>query len=310
MRVSDLSGGELRDLLKSARFDLFLGPYTARLSSELDGIAESISLLYPDFPCGKGKGFADFHVRLAPVRRLRSKWAAEVSFLFDGAEPFLPLPRNQAGPFLEWGLNWCIATHVFDVLTVHAATVEKNGRALVLPGAPGSGKSTLCAGLVTRGWRLLSDEFALLTLDGQMALPAPRPISLKNASIEIIRERLPGAAMSKPTPDTRKGVIAHVRPPASSVRRMSEPALPAGFVFPTFMHAAGCSLTPKGRAQSFMAVAKNSFNYVSLGERAFEGLAAAVRNAACADLLFSDLDAALDALERFIDDSPPSSRAL
>jgi predicted ATPase len=29
---------------------------------------------------------------------------------------------------------------------------------VILPAPPGSGKSTLCAALVTRGWRLLSDE--------------------------------------------------------------------------------------------------------------------------------------------------------
>jgi hypothetical protein len=40
--------------------------------------------------------------------------------------------------------------------------LERGGRALLLPAPSGSGKSTLCAGLAFNGWRLLSDELALL----------------------------------------------------------------------------------------------------------------------------------------------------
>jgi predicted ATPase len=46
---------------------------------------------------------------------------------------------------------------------LHAAVVEKNGKALILPALPGSGKSTLSAALAMNGWRFLSDEFTMIS---------------------------------------------------------------------------------------------------------------------------------------------------
>src|SRR3546814_17273791 len=73
---------------------------------------------------------------------------------------------GQALPMLEWGLNWCIGAHGHQFLIIHAAVIERNGLAAILPGAPGSGKSTLTACLVHNGWRLLSDAMALVSLQG------------------------------------------------------------------------------------------------------------------------------------------------
>src|SRR3546814_3330456 len=89
---------------------------------------------------------------------------------------------------LEWGLNWCIGLHGHRYLIIHAAAIERNGLAVILPGAPGSGKSTLTAFLVHHGWRLLSDELALVSLhDGRLTALA-RPIGLKNRSIDLRSE--------------------------------------------------------------------------------------------------------------------------
>ena len=65
-------------------------------------------------------------------------------------------------------------------------------------GLPGSGKSTLAAGLVYRGgWRLLSDELALLSLGDGAVSALPKPISLKNESIAIMKRFAPGASFSR-----------------------------------------------------------------------------------------------------------------
>ena len=59
---------------------------------------------------------------------------------------------------------------------------------MLLPAAPGSGKTTLCAGLSLRGWRLLSDEFGLIRPGTTDLVPVPRPMALKNESIDVIRQ--------------------------------------------------------------------------------------------------------------------------
>jgi ABC-type thiamine transport system ATPase subunit len=84
-------------------------------------------------------------------------------------------------------LNWCVAGHAHHYLMLHAAVLEKNGRAVVLPGDPGAGKSTLTAALMLDGWRLLSDEITLINRRRWTARTGlARPVSLKNASINII----------------------------------------------------------------------------------------------------------------------------
>src|SRR5690606_41632186 len=53
-------------------------------------------------------------------------------------------------------------------LLLHASTVEKDGKALLMTGLSGSGKSTLSAMLAEKGWRFMGDEFALLNSDTLM----------------------------------------------------------------------------------------------------------------------------------------------
>src|SRR2546423_11656048 len=120
--------------------------------------------------------FADFQVSLTA----RRWWKPQVLFRFDDTPAFHPLPADQAFPILEWGLNWCVSAHCHQYLIVHAAVLEQGGRALLLQGPPGCGKSTLCAGLASRGWRLLSDELALIDPATAEVAALARPISLKN----------------------------------------------------------------------------------------------------------------------------------
>jgi hypothetical protein len=44
----------------------------------------------------------------------------------------------------------------------NAVVVERDGRALAIVGSAGSGKSTIAAHLVSRGWRLVSDDIAFI----------------------------------------------------------------------------------------------------------------------------------------------------
>jgi HprK-related kinase A len=82
---------------------------------------------------------------------------------------------------LEWGMNWCIASHMHYYLMLHAAVLERDGHALIMPGDPGAGKSTLTAALMLDGWRLLSDEIALIDRNDGLLYGLARPVSLKNA---------------------------------------------------------------------------------------------------------------------------------
>jgi HprK-related kinase A len=254
---------------------------------------QGVALHYADYTIEDSDGFADFHVRVAPPHSMRRWMKPQVYFQFDGVSPFLPLPAGQAFAMLEWGLNWCVSNHCHQYLIVHSAAVERSGCALLLPGPPGSGKSTLCAGLVSRGWRLVADELTLLDLAAGTVVPLPRPVSLKNESIAAIRRFAPEAQLGAPVHDTVKGSVAHMRAPAQSVHRASEPARPRWIALPRFERGAAAQLEELSKARTFMHLADNAFNYDVHGRKGFELLAQVIANSDCFEFRYAALDDAV-----------------
>jgi HprK-related kinase A len=291
--LRDLPPETLRRRLAGGGVRIRTGPLVNNIRSRSRKVADGLALHYADYPIEDDAGFADFHVAVAPPRSPRRWLKPQVAFEFDGAAPFFPLPADQAFPTLEWGLNWCVSFHCHQYLIVHAAGVEKAGCALLLPGAPGSGKSTLCAGLVSRGWRLLSDELTLLDFGAGRVVPLPRPVSLKNASIEVIRGFHREATLGTPVHDTAKGSVAHMRAPRESVRRSSEQARPRWIVLPKYVSGVPTTLERLSRARAFMHLADHAFNYDLHGRRGFELLANVVTGCECFEFEYSALEEAV-----------------
>ncbi len=306
MKLLQLPPSELRDRLRDTGIWLRTGPFSLRIRSRVPSVAEGLADLYGQFEVRHPREtFADFHVGVNPPNALRRWLRPQVDFSFDGQLPFKPLPYDQAYPMLEWGLNWCVSMHAHQYLIVHAAVVEKNGGAAILPAPPGSGKSTLTAGLVLSGWRLLSDELALIDRKSGLIHPLPRPVSLKNQSIPLIQAFSSEALINRPSHDTAKGTVAHMRPPKESVRRQHEPARPAWVIFPKWSAGATTTLTPRSAAQTFMFLAQNAFNYSHLGAEGFHTGTRLIDQVACYDFGYSRLDEAVRAFDRLADALPP-----
>jgi len=297
MKLSAWSRAALWERLRNPGLVLQTGPFTSRVRTSIPAVADGIFLLYADYSAPQGDVFADFHIALRQPPGLRRWFRRQVSFYFDGAAPFKPLPLAQALPMLEWGLNWCISNHAHHYLIIHAATVEKGGRAILLPGPPGSGKSTLTAFLVYNGWRLLSDELALLSLEDGSVSPLARPISLKNKAIDIIGRRHPEARMSPRCEDTAKGTVALLRAPRDSVARSHEPARPAWVVFPQYKAGGDGRLRPRSKAGTLIDIGHNAFNYSVHGKRGFDLLSQTIDRCDCYDFCYEDLDQALAAFD-------------
>ena len=275
-----------------------MGRFDVELHSTLPHVQRGISQLYADFPFTPSNQIIDFRIRVSAPSLLRRWLRPQVNFDFDGTLPFKPLPINQAFAMFEWGLNWVVANHAHQFAIVHAATVEKSGRGYIFPGAPGSGKSTLCAALVCRGWRLLSDEMAMISLADGLIWPIPRPVSLKNASIQIIRDFGADAVLGDVVADTAKGNIAHMRPPKASVASAAVPVAPFAIVFPTYRAGAKTEYVEISKGQTVMRLAENCFNYPVLGAAGFNCLADAVEQSSCHTAIYSELDDIIASLER------------
>ncbi len=301
-RVGDLPVAEFAARLGRDGVMVRIGPFDLRVRARCRGLAGPLHSLYRDYPLLAGERVLHGHVEvrdvpgglLLPRRRIR--------FIVDGRAPHEDMPAGQALPVLEWGINLVIALRFHGYLMLHAAVLERGGRALLLPAWPGHGKTTLCAALAHRGWRLFSDEFGLVRPGTRDLVPIPRPMPLKNESIEVIRAFAPEAFLGPLVAGTRKGTIAHVRAPADSVARAHQ-AAPAGWiVFPRWEAGAALSLEEIPKSEGFMQLATNAFNYEMLGEAGFGTARSLIDGARCFRLVYSGLDSAVDALRRLADE--------
>ncbi len=295
MKIAELSAKELKQQLQDRGLNIQTGPFTINLKTRLDSMEEPLRSLYADFVVARDCPFSDFHIQIAKPRGLRSWWHPQVLFRLQGKSPFNPFPLRLAFPLFEWGLNWCIANYANQYLLIHSAVLECDGRTMLLIAPPGSGKSTLAAAMSVRGWRLFSDEMALVRpADGRL-IPIPRPIGLKNESIEIIRRFAPEAVISKVWPDSHKGAVAHMRPPRVCVDRSCESSMPSLILFMSYSEGAPTQMNPFPKSRAFLRVAGSSFNYSLLGTTGFETMARLIDSCDCYEFSYSDLN---DAVER------------
>lgn len=292
MRLGELSRDDLVARLARRGLGLVTGPFVFRIHSRLPVVAANLARLYADFPLDDGP-FADFHVTVNRVTGPRRWFKPQAQFWMDGHTPFKPLPADQAFAMLEWGMNWCVTSNAHDRLMLHAAVLEKAGCALILPGDPGAGKSTLTAALMLAGWRLLSDEIALIDPADGLLRGLARPVSLKNASIPIVQGHDAAAVLGDVARDTHKGTVAHLKPTGISVARVDEPARPRWIVFPRWQADAETRLTPHPKSAAFLHLASHAFNYSLLGADGFRMVAALMDECDCWDFRYSRLDEAL-----------------
>jgi HprK-related kinase A len=292
--LDTLPADTVRHWLQQGRLALRTGPLCFRISTGEAVVADNLQRMYARHPVADSPPFADFHITLARPPGLRRWLAPQTEFRLDGHTPFLPLPAQQSFALFEWGMNWCIASHCHQYLILHAAVVARGDNAVLLPAPPGAGKSTLCAWLTSKGWRLLSDELALIDPADRQVYGLARPINLKNSSIALIRRLQPTAILTPPVPDTAKGTVAHLAPTPESVAQVARPARLRHIVTPRYRPGSALDSAPIPRPEALAMLIDNAFNYDILGADGFSALAGLLSDTPALDLHYADLDAALD----------------
>jgi HprK-related kinase A len=269
-----------------------VGPLSVRFRSALDEVGSYLRSHYAQFQVLDQDG-CHLAVEVQPTFGLRRYVRRQAVFHGDGLTPFYPLPRLMAPALLEWGFNWCIGRRVHHLVVVHSAVVARGRRAVLLPAQPEAGKSTLCAALVAHGWRLCSDEFALVDPATSDIYPLPRPISLKEQSIEIIASRMPGAVFGPEVISMDGRRTRHLAPPAPSVASSSETVTAAWIVVPRYLNGSQTEFEPVTHARMLAHLADSSYNYNALGVVGFDALARVVDGSSCHKLTYSNIDEAL-----------------
>jgi HprK-related kinase A len=251
------------------RTSIRIGPAGFRIGADWRGPIDQLRDLYADYPV---PAVPDFTVRLEAVRPWRRWIRPSVRIAGDFTLPeAAPLPLAHGLLAAEMAMNLQMALGWRRHLLLHASSVERAGRAVLMSGESGAGKSTLAALLALGGWRLMGDEFALVEPATGLAHAFPRAISLKNESVAAVAGGRWGPLLA----GTPKGDIRHLVPAADAVAAMDVPARPVLLVFPQFgLPRAVRRVEP---SEAFVRLTQASTNYQMLGEAGFACLARLVR---------------------------------
>lgn len=199
---------------------------------------------------------------------------------------------HGAVSLLLWDVNRRAVASTPDHLLLHAAAVAYQGHGILLPGASGTGKTTLAAGLVLSGMAYLTDEVAALDPVGYELVPYPKPLSVERASWASLAEL--GVV------DDRRGVDEetpwHLEPSRLRAGAVGHRCQPRFVVRHRFVPGPATSLTPLPRTEALVALAESSFQPLHRRPLGFETLAAVVRRCECLQLTVGHLGEACTVL--------------
>jgi HprK-related kinase A len=299
VKVSDLSAGALRQATRDG-LTLSTPPFITRIQTPITTLQHNIGHMYGEYDVVGPEEVPDFLVRVEGTGGVRRFVGKQCMAHIDVTTPFIPLPESLSPLMLEQALNWSVAVRTGTYLVFHAAIVAKEGRALLIPGASGQGKSTLCASLVASGWQLYSDELTLLDVKTGMAQAHPRPISLKNESIKAMQDFAPDWPFSGSYGGTPKGTIAYMLPRRADIEAAGQPAKPVAILTPLFQKGVEPRLEPTTNSNAFLQLIISSINYSNFGEEGFSFLSNLVNEVPMATAHYGDVAAGVALAEEMM----------
>jgi hypothetical protein len=205
-----------------------------------------------------------------------------VTLLWNG-QPVLAttLTPGAAVDQLVQHVNMAAVGDAAGDLLLHAAALERDGTAVVLPGASGSGKSTLALELLRRtDLAYLTDETA--AVEGTRTVPYAKPITLKPGA----QARFPDLAYD----DLPVGDNWQVAP-----WRVGGPAEIRLVVRPTYVPGAAVTVTPMSRAETALELGENT-SYLTHMTAPLAAVAAVAEVARGYRMTFGDAAEAADAV--------------
>jgi len=301
--VGDVPRRDLVRRLGGEGVHLNTGAFTTHLQITFPRLADEFAEMYAQYPLEEPPGIDDAHVRVVLESNIfrRGPRMARATTATNAMEP---VAVERAFTAMETALNWAAASSDVAPLIMHSAVLERDGRALIMPAPSGSGKSTLAAALAWRGWRLFSDELAVFSFEDGSLHPNPRPVSLKNRAVDAIAAFEPRASFSRLFRGTLKGDVAYMQPPADAIARADEPASPGLVIAPIYAEGAATTLRAIDRADAFRWLVDSTLNYASMLRSGFDMLTGVVERCGVYSLTYSDLDSAIDAIDRLHAQAP------
>lgn len=143
-----------------------------------EAVASVLGAGVEDRPAGQIR-----EIRLEPVEPVGEQWRLVVP---DGEAVAGPLATNElVDAVVSQFTRQTVLGHP-DEWFLHAGAVQRAGAAVAVVAPSGTGKSTLTAKLLQRGYEYLSDELAWLQPSDLTVRPFPKPLGLDERSHELL----------------------------------------------------------------------------------------------------------------------------
>jgi ABC-type cobalamin/Fe3+-siderophores transport system ATPase subunit len=142
-----------------------------------------------------------------PALRMEATTLGGDICLADDTGRAMVVPRTLAAPTLKASMTERILASLEDEVALHVAMLVRDGRATLLCGPPGAGKSTLAMALTQHGFALAGDDIALQGADGLLLALGFAP-TLKQGAWRLV----------DPFRDPALGTPRHLRPDGKQVR--------------------------------------------------------------------------------------------
>jgi hypothetical protein len=175
-----------------------------------------------------------------------------------------------------WDIHAIVPKATRDFLDLHAGSMSRDGRGLLLPAAPEVGKSTLTLALMGQGFDYLSDEVGAIDPITGRVYPFPKRVQVQPDSLGFfpgLEERL----------DDRRGLtgqlLARFVRPEDIGARFGGPAPTRWIVFPERDRTGPPRLEQLSKAAAVERMAENSSNLYRYGERGVILLSRVARDA-------------------------------
>lgn len=208
-------------------------------------------------------------------------------------------------PHIESAINWQIMLYWPRLFQIHAGVVQRNGGGVIFPASPGSGKSTLTTGLVARGWRYLSDEFALIDPESLELRPYPKSICLKHGSFGVLKELGLHRRDRRVYYRSKKGRVVFISPREFGPAAVGEACPLNHIIFVRYQPNTSPSIRRITRADAVLRMTRESFNFMKFRSTGIDLLAKVVRQADCFELTAGGINETCDLVSHVVDGGEP-----
>jgi hypothetical protein len=194
-------------------------------------------------------------------------------------------------------LLWKLAIDRYEFLFyIHSGVVGTGDRCVLLPAAAGSGKSSLTAALVHRGYRYLSDEVALIEPTTFRVPPVPLALCVKGTGWQLMMRYFPNlrALMGHQRGDGKR--VRYVPPVPSTIQTGG--GLVSHVIFPRYDAGAANEMRPIARSVALRRLMSECWACGHLDRENVTELVRWIGQIDCYELTFTSLEKAADLVQR------------